>query len=172
MGLRRWRDRNNYINYDNFTFFISGMKADLFIPREIFTVKSSIGKLFINGKYFCWTLEDVVRGENIKIPSHTGLPAGDYWVRLRQSPRFNRMLPIIYTEPDGVTIKKNGVSFRFSLMHGGNHHLHSEGCILVAFNKVDDDTIQGTAEKALVTELQKYEQPFNLKIVNNNKLIA
>jgi hypothetical protein len=148
------------------------MTADLFIPREIFTVKSSIGKLFINGKYFCWTLEDVIRGENIKIHKETGLPAGDYLVRLKHSPRFKRILPIIYTEPDELSVRKGGINFKFSLMHGGNTHLHTDGCILVAYNKIDDDTIQGTAEKALVTELQKYEQPFNLKIVNNNKLIA
>jgi hypothetical protein len=35
-------------------------------------------------------------------------------------------------------------------MHGGNTVVDSHGCPLVAFNKISDTKIQGTAEKKLL----------------------
>ena len=50
-------------------------------------------------------------------------------------------------------IKKGGIEFKGVRIHGGNTHRNTEGCILVAHNRVDDEVIQGTAEKDLVNIL-------------------
>ena len=59
---------------------------------------TSLNKLFINGEFFCHTLEDAIRGEGIKIPAFTGIPAGEYEVKLSNSSRFQRLMPMVYTE--------------------------------------------------------------------------
>ena len=82
----------------------------------------TIGKLFIDGKYFCDTLEDAERPE--KVYGDTAIPKGTYLVALNQSPRFKAILPLLLDVPgySGVRI------------HAGNTAKDTEGCILVGQN--------------------------------------
>lgn len=83
------------------------------------TDKSTIGELFIDGKFECYTLEDVER--KVKIKSETAIPKGEYKVIINQSNRFKRLLPLLLNVPnfEGVRI------------HSGNSNHDTEGCILV-----------------------------------------
>ena len=83
----------------------------------------TIGTLFLNGTYFCDTLEDVVRNlpAEAKIPGKTAIPAGTYKVILNRSPKFQRELPRLQNVP----------FFEGILIHKGNTPEHTEGCILV-----------------------------------------
>lgn len=81
----------------------------------------TIGELYINGAKECWTLEDVVRPDGIKVYGETAIPAGIYAVDITYSPRFKRDLPLLI----GV---KNFVGIR---IHPGNTASDTEGCILV-----------------------------------------
>lgn len=111
----------------------------------------TIGKLFIDGVYFCDTMEDKDRGldqstpistiEKVKVPSQTAIPTGLYKVAMNQvSPRLsnknmykgiNGKLPRLIDVPgfDGI------------LIHVGNTDKDSSGCILVGFNKVKGQVI-------------------------------
>ena len=111
----------------------------------------TIGKLFIDGVYFCDTMEDKDRGldqstpistiEKVKVPSQTAIPTGLYKVAMNQvSPRLSKKdmykgiggkLPRLIDVPgfDGV------------LIHVGNTDKDSSGCILVGFNKVKGQVI-------------------------------
>lgn len=97
----------------------------------------TIGKLFIDGEYFCDTLEDTVRDIKTiddKIPGETAIPVGCYKVRMDiQSPKYskrdgykwcNGYLPRIMNVPffDGI------------LIHCGNTKEDTAGCILVGEN--------------------------------------
>lgn len=88
--------------------------------------KYTIGKLSIDGHYFCDTLEDTVRPAGVKIPGKTAIPAGKYQIEITESIRFNRLMPIIKDVPgfSGVRI------------HSGNTAEDTEGCILVGFNRL------------------------------------
>ena len=69
------------------------------------------GRLIINGRWFCNTLERV--GYQI--------PALCYHVAVTQSPKFKRLLPIVQNVP-----QRTGIRF-----HRGTRPEHSTGCILV-----------------------------------------
>lgn len=105
------------------------MKLDL--KREIFTGHSTIGRLKLDGEFFCYTLEDPVR--LVKIVKETAIPAGKYAVEVTYSPRFKKPLPLLKNVPnyEGVRI------------HPGNSGEDTEGCILVG-NRTGDDYIYGS----------------------------
>jgi len=96
----------------------------------------TIGTLFVNGTYFCDTLEDVVRNlsTEAKIPGRTAIPAGTYKVILNRSPKFQRDLPRLQNVP----------FFEGILIHRGNTPEHTDGCILVGENKVKGQVINST----------------------------
>lgn len=113
--------------------------------------QTTIGRLLINGRTLCYTLEDTVRAYGIKVDGYTAIPANNntgYSVGIRYSPAFKRDMLVLYTENDKETLEFGGISFKYIMAHGGNKHEDTEGCILVAYN-TDKDTIWGTAEKEL-----------------------
>jgi|SRR5581483_882502 len=94
---------------------------ELLLKRDDLTPERTIGRLFIDGAYECFTLEDVVRPDGVKVPGKTAIPAGRYRVVITMSPRFKRPLPLLLGVPhfEGVRI------------HAGNYATDTEGCILV-----------------------------------------
>jgi len=113
--------------------------------RKQYFNDTTIGDLFIDKKFFCYTLEDKVRINEPKIEGKTAIPAGIYKIAINFSNHFKRDMIEILSVPnfEGVRI------------HGGNTHRDTEGCILVAKNIVGDKTIQGTMEKPLFEYVKK-----------------
>lgn len=104
---------------------------ELKLIRETFTDKSTIGSLYVNGIFFCYTLEDKDRklesgGEKIK--ALTAIPRGKYRVIISFSNRFQKYLPEVLEVPQFAGIR----------IHPGNTSEHSEGCILVGETKATD----------------------------------
>lgn len=128
------------------------METDIKIIRSVYTSRTTIGNLYLgdDSEKFCFTLEDTVRGRGIKIPNETAIPEGVYKWHITRSHRFKRDMISIYTEPNGYELKSYGIGFKGLRMHGGNTHVDTAGCPCVAFNKINDTTIQGTAENKLM----------------------
>lgn len=137
--------------------------------RYLYTARTTIGRLCLPNTVepFCYTLEDTVRAFGIKVPTETAIPEGIYKIKLTMSTRFKRLMTIIHTESN-LKIKAGGVGFKGVRFHGGNTHLDTEGCPLVAFNYINETTIQGTAEKALTAKIKEYLKKGNVfvKITN------
>lgn len=88
----------------------------------------TIGKMAIDGKYFCNTLEDKVRDltKESKVFGRTAIPAGTYRVTMTYSPKFKRVMPLVNGVPQFEAIR----------IHPGNKAEDTEGCILVGENTV------------------------------------
>ena len=112
----------------------------------------TIGKLYIDDKYFCDTLEDTDRGLTdkmtlteilkIKKPSETAIPSGTYSVTLDVvSPRFSTKT--FYKQVCNGKLPRllNVKGFDGVLIHSGNTEKDSSGCILVGQNKVKGKVI-------------------------------
>lgn len=116
----------------------------LLLKRIALKDNYTIGKLYIDDKYFCDTLEDAVR--DVKIKHQTAIPKGIYKVTLTASPRFKRILPRLHDVPE----------FTGVLIHRGNTIDDTSGCILVGENKKKGMVLNSTKyEVELVTILTK-----------------
>ena len=113
--------------------------------KRIFKGKDyTIGRLFIDGEYFCDTLEDPVRQlDSIKdkIYSETAIPAGKYKVSMSiVSPKYS--IRKSYNWCGGRLPRLLDVPFfEGILIHSGNTPDHTAGCILVGENKIKGQVI-------------------------------
>lgn len=128
----------------------------------------TIGKLYIDGKYFCDTLEDKDRGLNdnmsadkilsIKVKHETAIPTGTYNIDITYSPKFKKQLPLIL----------NVKGFEGIRVHSGNSDKDSSGCIILGQNKVIGKVINSrvTCEKfiSLLTGTKNKKEKITLKI--------
>lgn len=127
----------------------------------------TIGKLYINDKYFCDTLEDRDRGlqqsmsldviKKMKEYGSTAIPTGVYSVNMNiVSPRFKNKSP--YNNYQGrVPRVMNVKGFEGVLIHIGNTAKDTEGCILVGKNKKVGMVLDSTATFNAL--MQKYLVP-------------
>jgi hypothetical protein len=138
------------------------------IIREEFTSQTTVGKMYIDGHFFGYTLEDTVRAFGIKVKGHTALPAYQYQVKLSFSPKYERMMPLIFNQND-ESVKALGIQFKGIRFHGGNRHSDTEGCILIAKHRVTNQIIQGSLEKELslkIAEAENQGKQIALEIIN------
>ena len=126
----------------------------LLVKREFFAETYTIGKLYVDGVYFCDTLENPVRPEGIKIPNETAIPYGTYEVIVNFSPKFKRILPRLLNVPmfDGI------------LIHRGNSVKDTSGCILVGENKVKGMVLNSTPYEEKLVELLKNKKDIEITI--------
>ena len=143
------------------------------VKREFFSETETLGSLYVNGKFFSYTLEDYDRKlkqnqssteiAHKKIYGKTAIASGDYRVILSLSNRFGRLMPEVLNVKEFSGIR----------IHGGNTHLNSDGCILVAKHRYFDtpstfgkirNWIQGTMEGQLTRTIQK--------AIDNNEIVT
>ena len=93
----------------------------LVLKRFEYAKTYTVGKLYINGTFYCYTLEDTVRPKGEKIDGQTAIPTGTYPVIIDVSNRFKRRLPHVLNVPgfEGIRI------------HTGNSSADTQGCILL-----------------------------------------
>lgn len=127
---------------------------NLVLERKYLKSDYAIGNLYINGKFFCNTLEDCVRDINkngtfdcgeLKIKGHTAIPYGKYEIIVNYSPKFKRELPRLLNVPH----------FEGILIHRGNTHKDSSGCILVGENTKKGMVLNSTKYEMELTNLLK-----------------
>lgn len=122
---------------------------EILVQRKAKKPGYTIGKMFVDGLYFCDTLEDEVRNLEVedKIPGNTAIPEGRYKVIVNVSPKFKRELPRLVDVP----------GFSGILIHRGNTSEDTSGCILVGENKQKGRVINSTKYELNLTSLIKNE---------------
>jgi hypothetical protein len=108
---------------------------EILVERKYKKKDYTIGKMYINGEYFCDTLEDTDRGltctmslaemKEVKEYGRTAIPTGRYPIAYTYSPRFKKHLPLLLQVP----------AFEGIRIHAGNTHRDTSGCLLLGKNK-------------------------------------
>lgn len=136
------------------------------LERKYLKETYTIGNLYIDGKFFCNTVEDKVRDLNkdgdlldpgeTKIYGQTAIPYGIYEVEVTYSPKFKRNLPLI----------KNVPHFKGIRFHKGNWASDSHGCPIVGENKIKGGVINSTFyEERLTKILEETKEKITIEIV-------
>jgi len=99
------------------------------------------GHLYIDGKFYCDTLERTSKAIQPLI----------YAVQVTQSPKFKRLLPLVMNVPGRTGIR----------IHRGSRPEHSQGCILVA-----SDVEQSITQLLLTAQREREE--IRLEIYEQN----
>lgn len=121
------------------------------VKRFYYGDKFTIGKLFVDGEYICYTLEDKMREEpnkavsDWKIYANTAIPTGKYNLSINMSNRFKKILPLI-ENVDGFT----GIR-----IHAGNTSKDTEGCILLGTTWDGKSDFIGNSRVALSLLMEK-----------------
>ena len=121
---------------------------NLRLIREPSISSATLGCLFVDGHFACFTLEDVIRetpGQPVrawKVPGRTAIPAGRYRIIRTMSERFRKVLPLLLAVNgfDGIRI------------HAGNGPLDTEGCILVGKDRRHGTVLQSRVALAALDE--------------------
>ena len=124
----------------------------------------TIGKLYIDDKYFCDVVEDKDRGltqdmplaqiEKIKVMHETAIPYGVYKVILSRSPRFKRVLPEILKVPGFSGIR----------IHNGVNKDSSSGCLIVGKNTIKGGVTNSKEYMEKLIEILKTTDDIKIKI--------
>jgi hypothetical protein len=125
---------------------------EMILKREVFTEKSTIGSLYVNGVFECFILEDKDRGihssmplaqiEKMKVYGETAIPYGKYKVIYNRSEAFSKKkghevkLPLLMDVPAWKGVR----------IHTGNKPEHSLGCLLTGGKKSVDFVSNSTIE--------------------------
>lgn len=99
-------------------------------PKSEYT----IGRVYINGEFFCNSMEDCDRGlqqwwseaevQAAKVYGETAIPKGKYIVTMDYSPKYKRAMPHVM----------NVKGFSGIRIHSGNTAKDSLGCVLLGDN--------------------------------------
>lgn len=120
-------------------------ELDLTLKRIAKRPTYTIGRLYIDGEYFCDTLEDTDRGlrqslpecvnKSKKVKGKTAIPTGRYRITLDiKSKKYSQY--VFYNFCNGCVPRLLNVpAFDGILIHVGNTETDTEGCILVGENK-------------------------------------
>ena len=131
---------------------------ELLLDRKYLKNNYTIGNLYLNDKFYCNIIEDVVRDINkngtfdcgeLKISGHTAIPYGEYEIQVTYSPKFKRKLPLLL----------NVKHFEGIRIHRGNTEKDSSGCLIPGEN----------TKRGMVLNSTKYEKELTNLIENANK---
>ena len=131
---------------------------NLLLKRMYCKQDYTIGNLYIDNKFYCNIIEDVVRDINkngtfdcgeFKISGHTAIPYGMYEIQVTYSPKFKRKLPLLL----------NVKHFEGIRIHRGNTEKDSSGCLIPGEN----------TKRGMVLNSTKYELELTNLIESANK---
>lgn len=123
--------------------------------RYIFEQDYTMGLLFIDGVYFCDTIEDRYRGQELKetkVVDETCIPYGVYSIKLTYSPKYKKIMPQIMDVPYFTGVR----------IHAGNTAKDSSGCIIVGIKSENGKVL--LSRKTYNALMKRLETANNIKV--------
>lgn len=125
------------------------------LQRYLFAKDYTMGLLFIDGVFFCDTIEDTYRGQDLKgkkVANETCIPYGVYTVKITYSNKYKKNMPQILSVPyfEGVRI------------HAGNRATDTSGCVICGVKSKNGEVIE--SRKTYNALLKRLETANNIKI--------
>lgn len=125
------------------------LRLDRRWKKETYT----IGILYVDGSYFCETLEDRDRGlrqtdslakiQAVKVPGETAIPTGTYNVLMDVvSPKYSQVSFFRNLCGGRMPRLDNVPGWEGVLIHTGNTALDVRGCVIVGRNRVKGALVQ------------------------------
>ena len=101
-------------------------------------------------EFLCFTLEDAMR--DVKIAGRTAIPNGTYELTLRTEGGWH----LEYSKPDhwaysfhkGMLWIREVPDFKWALIHPGNNHEDTKGCLLVGNGARENVTAEGEIQSS------------------------
>ena len=140
--------------------------------------QTTIGRLYLNGKFLCHTCEDTRRRYELsqhdplwepKIKGKTCIVSGEFdLIDRRHGGFFNRYIKRFASiDHEGMVEVKDVLQFTDVLIHCGNTHRDTHGCILVGTKRNDDFVAASSA-----TYRRVYPLIYNIVKYGKLKLIV
>jgi hypothetical protein len=104
-------------------------------------VDSTLGALYVGGKFSCFVLEDERR--DVKVPGETRIPAGTYDIRLRGWGGFHNRYMHRFDFHEGMLELVGVPGFTDILIHCGNTDKDTAGCLLLGDGVHENVTTPG-----------------------------
>lgn len=115
----------------------------LILKRETESDEWTQGKLYVEGEFICWTLED--QSQEKKVMHETRIPTGTYEIKLRTFGGHHEKYSVKFpTFHKGMLWLQDVPEFKDILIHIGNTDDDSSGCILVGSDFKDGRLISST----------------------------
>ena len=134
----------------------------------------TIGKMYIDGKYFADTLEDTDRGLDQKMPlseitakkvyAETAIPTGTYKITMNViSNKFNNR---VWAKPYGGKVPRilDVPAFEGVLLHPGTTAQDTYGCIILGKNKLVGKVLESQATFKQFMDKLKGQNNINITI--------
>jgi len=118
--------------------------------------ESTLGLLYMDTKFQCYTLEDTFREE--KIPGETRIDGGLYEITLRTEGGMHDSYKKRFPIHEGMLWLRNVTDFEYVYIHYGNRKKDTSGCILVG-NAANNNAIEdGFISNSIDTYIALYSQ--------------
>lgn len=136
---------------------------ELRLKRTTLTDTYTLGEMFIDNEFFCYTVEDKVRDTNkdgdnddageTKVYGETAIPYGTYKVILSVSNRFKKLMPEVL----------NVKGFAGVRIHAGNNALDSAGCIILGSNRTNNGV--ANSRQSFLKLMAKLDGILDIKLI-------
>lgn len=127
---------------------------ELKLPRFSGGDEATLGLLHVDGKFFCYTLED--QFNEPKVPGETRIPPGRYQITLRDEGGMTQRYEKRFDFHIGMLWIRDVPDFKFVYIHTGNNDDHSEGCILVGDGQFQNVTERGQVSSSVSAYTRLY----------------
>ncbi len=117
--------------------------------------ESTLGLIFVQENFFCYSLED--QHNEPKIPGETRIPAGEYEIKFRNEGGMLTRYKKRFDWHNGMLWLQDVPGFRFIYLHVGNKDDDSDGCILVGDGQVQNVTERGQVTSSVAAYRRLYE---------------